>query len=211
MKIYNQIYNDRRTWFLTQRNNKYKGEKIDIVQIGDSITEGFNISRYLVTNKTIINSGVGGDVTDILLQRYERDCLDYQPETIILMIGINDIRTYFKQNQYINRTTEEQLVSDVSSNIIKIIELSCQQHLVWCQILPINEFELNSYYINSVIDKINKLVLAAIAEYKNVEVIKFDELITYDQRLDANVTYDGLHPNDDGYYLMSQKLKHIFN
>lgn len=177
MKIYNHLYNDRQSWFLTQRNEKCRSEKIDIVQIGDSITAGFNIARYLVTNKTIINSGIGGDITDILLQRYERDCLDYQPQTIILMIGINDIRTYFKQNQHIHRTTEEQLISEVSNNIIKLIELSNHQHVVWCQILPINELELNSYYINSVIDKVNNTVLAAIAECNNVEVIKFDQLI----------------------------------
>ncbi|WOO87968.1 GDSL-type esterase/lipase family protein [Mollicutes bacterium LVI A0039] len=207
--MYNQIYNDRRSWFLNQRSKEEHSIPVDIVQIGDSITEGFNIARYVVTDKVIVNSGVGGDVTDILLQRYQRDCLGYNPKVIILMIGINDIRTYFTKQQYIERTNIKQLVEEVSNNIVKLIEMSSTSKLVWCKILPINEFELNSYYINSVIDKVNLKIETAIKTLSYVEVVCFDNIITYDKRLDANITYDGLHPNDDGYYLMSQKLKYL--
>lgn len=207
MQVNNHLYGDRRAWFLTQRANSYKQQKVDIVQIGDSITEGFNLSRYLITNKVIVNSGVGGDVTDLLLKRYQRDCLDYNPELVIMMIGINDIRTFFKGPQHVKRETVEQLVSDVSTNIIKLIHLSSKQKVYWCKILPINEFELNSYYINSIINKVNLKVLEEVSDLSNVTVIDYDNIITYDGRLDANITYDGLHPNDDGYYLMSRKLE----
>lgn len=210
MKLSNHKYSDRRSWFLTERASQYANQKVDIVQIGDSITEGFNITRYLFTDKTIVNSGVGGDVSDLLIERYKRDCLDYNPGQIILMIGINDIRTFFKNEQYINRTTELQLITEVVANIIKLIKLSSNSQLVWCKILPINEFELNSYYINSVINKVNLEVEKEVQNLGFVEVVEFDNLITYDHRLDANITYDGLHPNDDGYYLMSKKLKHLF-
>lgn len=210
MIINNHIYSDRRNWFLEQRLKNYDNQTIDILQIGDSITEGFNISRYLVTNKAIINSGVGGDITDLLLKRYKRDCLDYNPKEIILMIGINDIRTYFKDKQYIIRETTEQLLEEVSCNIIKLIKMSSSSKVHWCKILPINEFELNSYFINSIIEQVNIKVETEIKDLDYVNIVEYDNLITYDGRLDSNITYDGLHPNDDGYYLMSKQIKKIF-
>ncbi len=210
MEISNHLYSDRRSWFLTERAKDYNNEQVDIVQIGDSITEGFNISRYLFTNKTIVNSGIGGDITDLLIKRYERDCLNYNPNLIILMIGINDIRTYFKNKQYIERTSVDQLIDEVSTNIIKIIKMSSSSKVCWCKILPINEFELNSYFINSVINKVNLKVEQVVKGLDNIKIIDYDNLVIYDGRLNADITYDGLHPNDDGYYLMSKKIQHLF-
>ncbi len=210
MKLENQIYSDRRAWFLSERNKMFKEQQVDIVQIGDSITEGWNIARYIPTNQTIINSGIGGDVSDLLLRRLDRDCFNYNPSKIILMVGINDIRTYFKDEQFIKRTSERQLIEEVSNNIIAIIEACKDYEIVWCEILPINEFKFNSYYINTVIEVVNEKVRNHVLDYRNVKVVRFDELIIYDGRLDSNVTFDGLHPNDDAYYQMTLKIKSEF-
>lgn len=206
-----QKYNDQRAWFLNKRLKDFQknNQMVDIVQIGDSITEQWNLSRYITTSKVIINSGVGGDITDLLIKRIKRDCFNYHPQKIILMIGINDVRTYFTKKQFIERTNIEQLIKEVSNNIIKIITMCKDINLVWCEILPLNELELNSYHLNQIIDKINENVRQYIYNNKleYVDILIFDDLIIYDGRLDSNCTNDGLHPNDDGYYLMSKKLE----
>ncbi len=208
----NHIYPDRRRYFLEKRNEKLKKENriFDIIQIGDSITENFNLTRYIYLNKTILNSGVGGDLTDTLLLRYEEDSIQYDPKIIILMIGINDIRTFFtkeKHNYFINDL--DDLKNKIINNIIKMININEKKGIttIWCNILPLNEFELNSYVINEHIKDINQKIEKQLQNKKNIEILIYDSVINYDGRLNANMTYDGVHPNDDGYMNMALELE----
>ncbi len=209
MEYENNIYFDKSSLFLTKRNIEFKkvNSNVDIVQIGDSITACWNLSRYFPLNKVVINSGIGGDNTTFLLNRINRDCLDYNPKKIILMIGINDIRECFKENHFLELKEKKLLIKLVSQNIISFINLCNDIQIIWCEILPVNEEKLNSYQLNLVIESVNSVVRNKIIEYKNVTVLKFDELQVYDGRLDKNLTDDGLHPNDDGYSRMSHKIK----
>jgi lysophospholipase L1-like esterase len=50
--------------------------------------------NYWDTPLACINSGRGGDTTDDLLTRFERDCLAYRPHLVFLTIGGNDSSLY---------------------------------------------------------------------------------------------------------------------
>lgn len=51
--------------------------------------------RHAADNVRFLNRGIGGDTTDDLRARWQRDALDLQPDVLSLMIGINDVwRSY---------------------------------------------------------------------------------------------------------------------
>jgi len=82
-----------------------------IVFIGDSITDadrnlpayqpfGFGfvhfianhlLAKYPQMNLNIINTGISGNTVRDLKARWERDCLEYKPDILSVLIGINDL------------------------------------------------------------------------------------------------------------------------
>ena len=61
----------------------------NILFIGDSLTEWFNLKMYF-PEASIINEGIAGDTTYGLLERLEA-ILDVTADKIFLLIGINDV------------------------------------------------------------------------------------------------------------------------
>lgn len=69
-----------------------------IICIGDSLTEGFGVSKAenwvsLLNERTeheIINRGISGDTTGGMLSRFKADVLDEKPRYVIIMGGGND-------------------------------------------------------------------------------------------------------------------------
>lgn len=91
---------------------------------GDSITDNFNRGdmydmgagypkyasellrgRFPEREFTFINRGINGDRTWDLLERWQTDCIDLQPDLLSILIGVNDTRQAFDGN---NPTTAEQ-------------------------------------------------------------------------------------------------------
>ena len=60
---------------------------------GDSIAALFrpHLLKAMLPEYEILNTGVGGDTTDLFLLRLEKDVLSYRPRVIILSIGGNDL------------------------------------------------------------------------------------------------------------------------
>lgn len=75
-----------------------------IVFIGDSITEGAadherggwtrRLAATLPDGWEAVHAGVGGDTIFHILARLEQDALMYQPDILVLAVGINDSRRY---------------------------------------------------------------------------------------------------------------------
>ncbi len=82
-----------------------------IVFIGDSITDagrfesvhkpyGYGyvhfaanqlLAKYPDYNIKIVNTGISGNTIRDLKSRWKKDCLDYNPDTVSILIGINDV------------------------------------------------------------------------------------------------------------------------
>ena len=73
-----------------------------LVAFGDSVTaprgnaenySGILASDLLFDGKAIevVNAGVGGNTTTMALKRFDADLLQKQPDTVVLMFGINDL------------------------------------------------------------------------------------------------------------------------
>ncbi len=61
-----------------------------IVLIGDSITEGFNVTQY-ISGDRILNAGVSGDSTVECLERLSGNWFNNDPKSVYICIGTNDL------------------------------------------------------------------------------------------------------------------------
>ncbi len=210
MKLDNFKYTDNAYYLRQIRNDKLKDKNIDMICIGDSITEGLNLNRHAYINFSWLNTGLGGDISSLMLKRLDDDCLNYNPKVVSLLIGINDIRNYFTKMDYIyNVSSEEELINLVVSNYKLILDKLSGKKVILTQILPINEDDKNSTYINSIINNINDQIFMLLSNYDNIYVIKNDVFKNRLLNLDLNLTYDGLHLNDYGYSIWINEIMEV--
>jgi lysophospholipase L1-like esterase len=116
-----------------------QGQQIDIIFIGDSITQNFvekpSVGWNLVgrtvwdkyyANRNVLNLGVGSDGTEHILWRLEHEnILSFKPKVVVLLAGVNDA-------QY----SEEDIAAGVKSVIDKIQSLYPLSRIVVMNILP---------------------------------------------------------------------------
>ena len=117
-----------------------------IVFIGDSITDagrfeaayrpfGFGyvhfaanwlLAKYPELNLNIINTGVSGNSILDLQRRWEKDCLDYRPDILSILIGVNDVcRQYYdSMNEAMSRDEYELTYKWLLSQVRE--EYNCQ-------------------------------------------------------------------------------------
>ncbi len=77
-------------------------------------------------NLKIINKGIAGNLTRDMKARWDKDCLDYKPDIVSIMAGINDVWCHYNGSNYITpieQFTEnyEYLMSSVKKKGAKLI------------------------------------------------------------------------------------------
>lgn len=209
MKCIGEVFHDRRRVYLDRRNEFYhnNNDTCDIVLIGDSITENFNIALAGATSKSILNSGISGDRLKNIHYRLNTDAIGLKPKQILLMAGINDLLSD-KPNTPDNYIENIEKLFNYYKDIVETIS-DCGIEPLCCGLIKINQFEHNHMFKNQQIEYFNSLLL----EYAKKRKYKF---IDYNIVLSSNyggidTTYfsDGLHPNDKGYFEMYKYLKKL--
>ncbi len=177
----------------------------DIIFLGNSITaEGKDWSSRL-DNSIIRNRGIGGDTTDGVIARLG-EIIDSNPTAVFLLIGINDLY---------NNTIEKPSVSYIADNIINIakkIKSNSSNTKVYIQtLLPISKKKSYKYYdlYNQSIKRINKIIIEN--QQKGLySIIDLHSLFVDNKgQLRSDLTYDGLHLNEEGYLIWSNFVKPI--
>ena len=204
-KYMNYNYYDRQVDFLKSRSEQ--GYQCDLVLFGDSITEGFDLNKYGVFDVSYLNSGVGGDVVELMYERIERDVLSYLPSKVIYMGGINNVRPWFRTISD-NQVIDDVQYFEIKEHILKysklIIEtlLNNEIEVFVGLITKVNSTEFNSRYLNYIIDVINQEIIN-ICDELNVVYIDYNQVLVHKNGLlDLNLCSDGLHPNEFGYLEM---------
>ena len=179
----------------------------EIIFLGNSLTaEGKNWSNRL-NNSLIRNRGIGGDTTDGIIAR-SGEIIDSNPIAVFLLIGINDLY---------NNTIEKPSVSYIANNIINIakkIKSNSSNTKVYIQtLLPISKKKSYNYYdlYNQSIKRINKIIIEN--QQKGLySVIDLHSLFVDNKgQLRSDLTYDGLHLNEQGYLVWSKFVKPIID
>lgn len=200
--------------FMAVRNEYIKGlnNEIDLILLGDSITEGFNLPFFYPSNKIILNSGMSGDRIVNLQTRLKRDVLEFKPTSVLLNIGINDLMHF--EHDKVEGLNErlEHLFNEYTSITKQIIDsgikLSCASIIKIAE-QPYDETKhhfANYMFINYQIDILNSKIQAYCIN-NNITYIDYNTILTNEyNQLDESFAYDGLHLNQKGYFEVVQIL-----
>ncbi|MGN0562596.1 MAG: SGNH/GDSL hydrolase family protein [Candidatus Fimenecus sp.] len=179
-----------------------KCKKGQIVLLGDSITEMFDV--HLLdgcSDLEIYNRGIGGDTTNRLLQRLEKNVLRLQPSRLILLIGTNDF----------GRGADGEYVFENIKTIVSTIEKAVPNIQITLQcVYPVNG---NQYPLepgrNEKIDTLNSQI-KAFAQQNGYGIIDItDALKNENGALDAQYSDDGVHPNAKGFEIVANAIKAV--
>jgi len=105
-----------------------------IVFMGDSITEFWQReSDFFSKNSNFINKGVSGQTTTQMLHRFQKDVIDLNPSTVIVLAGINDIA----------ENSGPISIDAIRDNIIDMVDLALNSNIkvILCTVLPANHFK----------------------------------------------------------------------
>ena len=179
----------------------------DILFIGDSITQLWDIHAYFETDKFLVNRGIGGDCSTYLLKRFDADCIQLKPKKVILMIGTNDIaRTADDVWWRTKGEAEETVLSDYMNNIKQIVK-KCDDsgtELILCSVIPSDiaaPFDKEKRWRMTA--KMNEFLKGLGKQY-----IDYHSVLTKDGKtLPYDLSPDGIHPNAEAYAMMAEVLK----
>lgn len=175
----------------------------DMIFIGDSIVEYYPLQELLGTAKTIVNRGIRGYQTGLLLDNLDVHLYGDAVDQIVLLIGTNDIGKDIPMNEALDN------LEGVIQSLNREYPLS-QIKLV--SILPVNEGEeyKQTVYIrtNEKIREWNQAYEALASAYMQVDFLPiYDSLTDLEGQLQSAYTTDGLHLSVAGYQALSDALK----
>ncbi len=182
--------------------NQVSVKEPDIIFIGDSIVEYYPLQELLQTNKVLINRGIRGYKTDLLLDNLDAHLFGSALDKVFILIGTNDIGKEIPQSE-----TLENL-EGVIQKISREYPLAQIQLL---SVLPVNEGEeyKGTVYLrtNEKIQDLNRAYQGLASIYTNVQFIDlYETLLDETGQLDQEFTTDGLHLTIAGYALLSSEL-----
>ena len=175
----------------------------DILFIGDSIVEYYPLQELFGNAKTIVNRGIRGYQTGLLLENLDAHLYGGAVDKIVLLIGTNDIGKDVPINEALNNLEAiiQSIARDYPLTEIKLLS-----------ILPVNEGEeyKQTVYIrtNEKIQEWNQAYQELASAYMQVEFVPvFDSLTDQAGKLKKDYTTDGLHLSVAGYQVLTKALK----
>ena len=175
-----------------------------IVLMGNSITESWsNYSpEFFSEHGFLINKGISGETTPQMLDRFEADVLSLNPEGVIILAGINDIA---QNTGYIS-------VSEIFDNVVFMTNLAKKNNIrpVLCSVLPVNELTWRpEIKPAALVIELNQKIRKYCKENSIVYIDYFSSMVGEKKELRPELTYDGVHPNKEGYIIMEGLLEAV--
>ena len=174
-----------------------------IIFIGDSIVEYFPLHELLQSPKTLVNRGIRGYKTDLLLENLDAHLFGQALDKVFLLIGTNDIGKEMPQTETLANL--EAVVQEISRDypLAQIQLLS---------VLPVNEQEQykGTVYIrtNEKIQALNRAYQELAQAYYQVSYVDvYSSLLDEVGQLAEAYTTDGLHLSVAGYRILAQALQ----
>jgi len=174
-----------------------------VVFLGDSITFHWQDAKYtsfFQNHTNFIDRGINGNNAAQMLLRYRSDVLALHPKVVVLLGGANDLAAFKLQD----------IVSFIEQSISSIVEVAEANHerIILCSVLPVTDAirpqttERNPQDIL----RLNAWLKSYAAE-KHLPYVDYYAVVSDGHdRLRADLTIDGLHPNGEGYKRMESVL-----
>lgn len=170
-----------------------------IIFLGNSITEMGNWGK-LLNDTTVLNRGIGGDITYGVLKRID-DVINRHPKKLFILLGINDI----------GKDIPDSVVAYNYFKIINKVKAGSPVTKIYVQsILPINPTIKNfpqHYDKAGHIPRVNAMLKANAAKMGYTYINLHPLFIDAHNRLDAKYTFEGLHLKAEAYVIWVAYLK----
>ena len=169
-----------------------------IIFIGDSIVEYFPLHELVQSPKTLVNRGIRGYKTDLLLENLDAHLFGQALDKVFLLIGTNDIGKEMPQAETLANL--EAVIQEISRDypLAQIQLLS---------VLPVNEQEQYKG-TNEKIQALNQAYQELAQAYYQVSYVDvYSSLLDEVGQLAEAYTTDGLHLSVAGYRILAQALQ----
>ena len=103
-----QEYYDAKVTTYAAENEEYSDYEVDVVFLGDSLTDGYDLEKYYPQYLTL-NRGIGGDTTFGLEKRLKVSVYDVKPKVAVMLIGANNFDTMFDNYEDILKGFKENI------------------------------------------------------------------------------------------------------
>ncbi len=176
----------------------FPNSKKDVVFFGDSIFDYIDWNE-LLQMKYARNRGISGDITFGLLQRLD-EVTEGKPAKVIILIGINDIA---------RNIPDAVILQNYEKIIHRIKTESPRTKIYFNTLMPVNNtFSVKSHFNKDEhIAYINQQLEQICSREKITLINMHDPFLDSEKRYDKKYTYDGLHPNVEGYKKMAEVFK----
>jgi lysophospholipase L1-like esterase len=171
------------------------GEK-RVVFMGNSITIGWgNLNPEFFAGKPYINRGISGQTTPQMLIRFRPDVIDLHPKVVVILAGTNDIAG----------NTGYTPIPTIFGNIVSMAELAKANGIkvVLSSVLPVFDYPWRKGLdpVTKIAD-LNQRIKDYAAKNGFVYLDYYSAMVDEQKGLQKAFTYDGVHPNKEGYLVM---------
>ena len=159
------------------------------------------------------NCGAPGDAAVRTLNRLHEDCLIFNPDKVIIMLGVNDIEIALYKNgtDIENKEERKQHFFDLyKENMVKIIE-DCQKfnaEVILCTPTVLDDRKMNSSGCEEAILKCIEF-LKKQAEKRKLKLVDYHTAMT-GMINEGILEDDGVHPTEKGHHIMAQVMLKAF-
>ena len=168
--------------------------------LGDSITDYYDLDKYY-EGLPVVNSGISGNTTNDILNDMKARVYNYNPSKVFLLIGTNDL---------VHDISVDDIVSNIEKIISDIKDNRPQAEIYVESVYPVNDNldeEMVDVRNNSDIKDINKQIKKYCDDNDYTYINIYDKLLDDDGNFSEEYTDDGLHPNDNGYEVITEEVK----
>lgn len=185
-------YNAKVEAFAAENKSILPGET-EVAFIGDSLTDGYDLSIYYPDLITL-NRGIGGDTTFGVEKRLEVSLYEVQPKVVVMLIGANNLGTMFDNYENILVGLKENLPS---SKIILISLTSMGDN--WGR--------------NNHLAAYNNVKIRALAEKYGYEFVDvYTPLLNFEtNEIYSEYTTDGGHLTHEGYMVLTGEIRPVID
>ena len=180
-----------------QENAQLTPSNDRVVFMGNSITEGWaKLFPTLFPGKPYVGRGISGQTTPQMLVRFRQDVIALKPKVVVILAGTNDIAG----------NTGPSTIEMIEDNLASMTEVAQANgiRVVLSAVLPVYDYSWKPG-----LEPAPK-IMALNAWMKDFAARRGAIYLDYhsamqDARhgLKAELTYDGVHPNDAGYRVMA--------
>jgi lysophospholipase L1-like esterase len=176
-----------------------------VVFMGDSITDMWANPQYggFFPGKPYVDRGISGQTTPQMLIRFRRDVIDLKPAVVVILAGTNDLAG----------NTGPMTLEETEANLASMSQLAHANgiRVVMASVMPVAD--LTAPDGKKIVqtekrppDKIlalNTWIKSYVAEHGDTYLDYFSAMVDEKGFFKADLTYDGLHPQEKGYAVMA--------